>query len=813
MTEQISRLRIALADRYTVERELGRGGMAVVYLAHDLKHDRSVAVKVLRTEVAESLGTERFLREIQVTAQLNHPHILPLLDSGAADGFLYYVMPHVDGETLRTRMNRERELSLDDALRITHEVAAALSHAHDHDVIHRDIKPENVLLSAGEAVVADFGLARAIAEAGGEHLTRTGISVGTPAYMSPEQAGGEEQLDGRSDLYSLACVLYEMLAGEPPYSGPSAQAILAKQMAQAVPSVRVLRGTVPPALDALIQRALAKAPADRFATARDFAEALTHATGRWSPRARVLVPLAAAVVAAAGIVALLGFPRHGKEESGAGVDVPTFPLTVQVGVLPVVTPNGSADTTGLAQRIQYLFASELARYRGLNVVDPLSLNSRVAAGTTEERADEGSELGPLGLQYAVRITATHGPRSLEVNYSLTDAGGGHIVESGTFSNTDESALPTEVRQASGRLAVALEAVTGGLAKGLDVGPFLAREANPAAIQAFLQGIEYSYRFLPGGAEYFERALELDSTFIAPRVFLVSGLVTAGDTAAARRHVQVLQSLKPEADPFEQAAIGWADAAVRGDVEGMIRHGRVSLTYAPHNNIVLFELAGNLWDVGRSQEAMGPVREAMESGWPFAPLYTLWGRLAIETGELAGLRDTLELARAFIPPDPYLPGVLEALALYQSDTAAAGQYAASFRADVGASQVAAGYAELAGTYRSLARHAREERKPAVAVTLLQRVVDAGVQTPILRLELARALVENGDRRGAESSYLAVGDGELSDPEALYVAGTVAELLGRRADAYRYFSKYLEIAADGPHAIRVRERLRVLALPRP
>jgi serine/threonine protein kinase len=321
MTEQTSRLRVALADRYTIERELGRGGMAVVYLAHDRKHDRSVAVKVLRPEVAESLGTERFLREIQVTAQLNHPHILPLLDSGTSDGFLYYVMPHVEGETLRTRMNRERALSLDDALRITQEVAAALSHAHGHDVIHRDIKPENVLLSAGEAVVADFGLARAISEAGGEHLTRTGISVGTPTYMSPEQAGGEQHLDGRSDMYSLACVLFEMLAGEPPYTGPSVQAILAKHMAQAVPSLRVLRGTVPPALEAFIQRALAKAPADRYATAHDFAKALTHATGRWPSGARVLVLLAAVVVAAAGIVALLGFPTHGREQDAEAVAV------------------------------------------------------------------------------------------------------------------------------------------------------------------------------------------------------------------------------------------------------------------------------------------------------------------------------------------------------------------------------------------------------------------------------------------------------------------------------------------------------------
>ena len=228
MTEVEARLRAALSDRYTIERELGRGGMATVYLAEDLKHHRHVAIKVLDPELARALGAERFLREVEVTAKLTHPHILTLIDSGEADGFLYYVMPYIEGETLRDRMNREGQLPLDDALEITKEVAAALSYAHSHDLIHRDIKPENVLLSAGEAVVADFGIARAITEAGGENLTETGMSIGTPAYMSPEQASGEQKLDGRSDVYSLGCVLYEMLAGEPPYTGPTAQSIVAK---------------------------------------------------------------------------------------------------------------------------------------------------------------------------------------------------------------------------------------------------------------------------------------------------------------------------------------------------------------------------------------------------------------------------------------------------------------------------------------------------------------------------------------------------------------------------------------------------------
>ena len=279
------RLRAALADRYALERELGRGGMATVYLARDLKHGRAVAIKVLRPEIAAALGPERFLREIEVAARLTHPHILPLHDSGEAAGFLYYVMPYIESESLRDRLEREGQLPVEEALRITREVASALAYAHSHDVVHRDIKPENILLSGGEAVVADFGIARAITQAGGRGLTETGIPVGTPAYMSPEQASGGGPIDGRSDVYSLACVLYEMLAGEPPYTGPSAQVVIAKRFTDPVPSVRRLRETIPPAVDAAIMRALAKAPADRFGTPVEFANALDRPAGARRNRA------------------------------------------------------------------------------------------------------------------------------------------------------------------------------------------------------------------------------------------------------------------------------------------------------------------------------------------------------------------------------------------------------------------------------------------------------------------------------------------------------------------------------------------------
>ncbi len=270
----IDALRNSLADRYRIERELGQGGMATVYLAVDLKHDRQVAIKVLHPDLAAALGAQRFLSEIRTTANLQHPHILPLHDSGEADGLLFYVMPFVEGESLRDRLNRERPLPIDDAVGIAREVADALDYAHRHGVIHRDIKPENILLHDRRALVADFGIALAVQSSGSERMTQTGLSLGTPHYMSPEQAMGEKHIDARSDVYALGAVLYEMLAGDPPFTGSTVQAVVAKVMSVDAEPVSTLRKNTPPHVAAAVHRALEKLPADRFPTAQAFSDAL-----------------------------------------------------------------------------------------------------------------------------------------------------------------------------------------------------------------------------------------------------------------------------------------------------------------------------------------------------------------------------------------------------------------------------------------------------------------------------------------------------------------------------------------------------------
>ena len=365
MADVRERLEAALAEHYAIERQLGAGGMATVYLARDLKHDRHVAVKVLRPELAAVLGIDRFLSEIRVTAHLQHPHILPLFDSGQAGGLIYYVMPYVEGETLRRRLEREKQLPIDEAVGLTAHVAAALDYAHRHGVVHRDIKPENVLFQDGQAVVADFGIALAVSAAAGSRLTETGLSLGTPQYMSPEQATGDRLIDARSDIYSLAAVLYEMLAGEPPHTGPTVQSVIAKVVTDRPRPLRQLRESVPPHVEAAALKALAKLPADRFQTAAQFVDALARPS--WGG---VLATTAPDVAAAPGRLGRLDV-RHVAPWAAAGL---ATALALWVSLRPRPEPP----------------ARPVARFT--LVLPPSAPMSDVPAGTTVAMSPDGSRI-------------------------------------------------------------------------------------------------------------------------------------------------------------------------------------------------------------------------------------------------------------------------------------------------------------------------------------------------------------------------------------------------------------------------------------
>jgi serine/threonine protein kinase/Flp pilus assembly protein TadD len=356
VTQPIERLRGALSQSYTIDRELGRGGMATVYLAQDTRHERLVALKVLHPELAASLGPDRFLREIKVAARLNHPHILPLHESGQADGFLYYVMPYVEGESLRERLDREQLLPVDEAIRHARAIASALDYAHRQQIVHRDIKPENVMLHEGEAMVMDFGIAKAVSSVGSDTLTQTGMMVGTPAYVSPEQAAGEASLDGRSDQYSLACMLYEMLSGERPFTGPTAQAIMAKRFTEPAKPIRAIRSSVPENVERAITKAMATDVTGRFRTTAMFGQALAS-TSLATPSDTETMPQPS--VASAKSIAVLPFTNMSAD------------------------PENEYFTDGIAEEI----------INALSKIQSLRVASRTASFALKGKNEEIAEIG------------------------------------------------------------------------------------------------------------------------------------------------------------------------------------------------------------------------------------------------------------------------------------------------------------------------------------------------------------------------------------------------------------------------------------
>jgi serine/threonine-protein kinase len=387
-------LRGALQGRYTIERELGRGGMATVHLARDLRHDRWVALKVLRTELRSALGPERFQREIHVAGRLAHPHILPLFESGEAAGNLWYTMPYVDGASLRQRLQREPQLPVGEAIRIATQVAEALDHAHQQGIVHRDIKPENILLEGERALVTDFGIARALDAAGGEKLTQTGLALGTPTYMSPEQAAASSRLDARSDIYALGCVTYEMLAGSPPFTGPTGQAILARHAVDPVPPLHTVRATVPEAVEEAIERALAKVPADRFATAGEFARALTAEQPSRRRRRRLLSRRSAAVLTAIGAIALVGLGSRTLRRPAAPA---VLPSAASIAVLPFSAPSGDTALSRLGRDLAVTLSASLNGVGGIQTTDRLTVAT--------ETSDRGSFSTGQGAALARRLGA------------------------------------------------------------------------------------------------------------------------------------------------------------------------------------------------------------------------------------------------------------------------------------------------------------------------------------------------------------------------------------------------------------------------
>src|SRR6266849_4944585 len=652
MIDLLIRLQAALAERYAIERELGQGGMAVVFLAKDLKHGRAVAIKVLRPELAMALGAKRFLGEIETVAALAHPHILPLYDSGEAAGFLYYVMPFVEGESLRDRLRRERQLPLDDALQIAREVAGALSYAHSHGLVHRDIKPENILLEAGQAVVSDFGIARAISAAGGERLTQTGLAVGTPAYMSPEQAMGETLVDGRTDVYGLGCVLYEMLAGQPPYTGPTPQAIIARCLTQPLPPLRPLRETIPAAVEQAIARALARVPADRFATAAQFAEALAESqrevpTARRRARAKPRARGAAepkAQPAHIGRLAVLPLenlsPNQEEELFADGMTDALITTLAQIGALRVIS------------------RTSVMRYKSGRKPLP-----EIARELKVETVVEGTVLRS-GNRVRIAAQLIHAPTDTHLWAKNYESDLRDIL---TLQSDVAQAIASEIQIKLTPQEQARFAQT--------------RPVDPEAYEAFLKGRYHWYRRSPDALKRalacLQRATAKDPTYALAQAGLADAYNTLGwdlfavlppAEAFPKAKVAGLKALALDPNCAEaHAALGWAAAGYDWDWVTAEREFRSAIKLKPHYGPVHIWYSHFLKAMDRIAESFEESKRAIECdplglvlnmhmGWHY--VYEREYEQAIEQ-----LRKTLELEPGFILARLFLGEAYEQLGAF------------------------------------------------------------------------------------------------------------------------------------------------------
>ncbi len=651
----IDRLRAGLAGRYTIERELGAGGMATVWLAHDVKHDRQVAIKVLRPELAAALGAERFLAEVKITARLDHPHILTLIDSGTVDGTLFYVMPFVRGESLRARLTREQQLGVDEALAITRQIGAALDYAHRNNVIHRDIKPENILLHEGEAILTDFGIALAATEAGGDRLTGTGLSLGTPSYMSPEQAAGDRHLDVRSDIYSLGAVTYEMLAGEPPVRGATVQATIAKLMTETPTSLRVVRPDVPEPVDRAVMHALAKAPADRFATAREFVEALSSGTAAAPFPAPGAKPAAwrswamasAALLVVAAVVGVVLWRRARPGTSGS-------PPTIRsIAVLPLDNYSADSSQDYFAEGMTDELTSDLATIRQLQVTSRGS--AMQFKGSNRPPAPEIARA--LDVDALVEGSVTRVGNEVRINAQLIDARTDRNIWAQTFERKSRDVLALQAELASAIASAIQVQLTPSEQSRLASAP----SVDPAAHDAYLKGRYFfdrpSDENLEKAIAQFDTAVKLSPTF-APAY---SGLSDAWTWAAFNESFTSVADAKPKAREAAERAVAldslsaeahtslgvfeaWLDYDWKGGEQELRRAIALNPNYAfAHDQLGLI-----LSIVGRFDEAITEGQRAMTLD-PLSPSILTDAEIAfVFSGRTA---QALELDRKAADLDP------------------------------------------------------------------------------------------------------------------------------------------------------------------
>jgi serine/threonine-protein kinase len=725
--------------------------MATVYLAHDRKHDRQVALKLLHPELAASLGAERFLHEIRTTAKLTHPHILPLHDSGEVDGLLFYVMPYVEGESLRQRLIRERQLPLDDALRIASDVASALAYAHGHGIVHRDIKPENILLAGGEAVVADFGIARAITAAGSERLTETGLAMGTVAYMSPEQSAADREIDGRSDLYSLGCVLYEMMAGQPPFTGPTGQAIVARRLSEPVPTLHHVREQVPVPVEQAVMKALAKVPADRFSSASRFAEALAAASRpvpqRGTPRQpAVWAVLALLVLLLAGVAGYLALRSRPTQSS--------LSAPIAMAVLPFQAVASTEPVDFLSVGIPDAIITRLANVRQMRV-RPTSAVLRY-----EHQPVDAVEAGrALSADYVLTGTVQRAADRVRVSVQLLRAGDGVPLWGERYDLARQDLLTLE------------DSIAGQVASALEVRMTAAEQErvyrryteNIGAFEAYMQGRLELARGTKEGAlaaiRAFENALRQDSSYALARAGLAM--------ASADMHLRFASS-----DDVHQ----WGERARREAQQALALDSNLAETH----------------------QALAAVYRKTEFNWE---------RTIEESRRALALNPSLELPYYYLASALYHLGLLQSAdsVLSEAPTVGSENRSEGLRTKGVNALLAGRYAEAA----SLLSEVRRLRSGSLPDSYLpqayyyagdrqrgEALLDSLRQSPALpaatraRATLASFLAARGDTGNARALLDEVARGSYMDHHVAYSVGAAHAQLGHRDEAQRWLTRAVE-----------------------
>ena len=793
-------LREGLADRYTVERELGRGGMAVVYLARDLRHDRPVALKVLHPELAASMGADRFLREIRLAARLQHPHILTVLDSGEipvpkAPPLLWFTMPFIRGESLRDRLRRETQLPVDDALRVAREAADALGYAHEEGIIHRDVKPENILLAGSHALVADFGIARALGAGGDQKLTETGMAVGTPAYMSPEQAAGGKELDARTDIYSLGVVLYEMLAGETPFAAPTAQATIARRFMETARPLRQVREAVPEQVEQAVQRALARTAADRFATAGQLAAALvptapapaaaTPTTAKTAPtvaRRPRHFPLAAASLALGfvlGLGLLFGWlRRHGSESPGAGG-------AKLLAVLPFDNLGG-ADDEYFADGVTDEVRGKLAALPGLQVTARSSSNQYKKA--TKSPQEIGRELGvDYLLTGTVRWEKGAGGNHVRVSPELIQVSTGSTKWQQPFDATLTDVFQVQA-DVAGQVAQALDLALGTAQRAaLAVRP----TANAAAYDAYLKGEAVSGTADPlqlrSAIAYYEQAVALDSGFAqawaelsrAHSLLYVNGTPSPESDRRAREGAERALRLAPN-QPAGHLALGDYYASIPPDQDRARQAYEAGLRLAPSNADLLGASAVVEISTGKWADALSHFSRAQALD---PRSVTIARRLAYTLLRLRRYPESVAACDRALALAPDNPGIIETKAmamLGQGDLQAARRVVRENGAHIDPTVLAAYFGNYYELYWVLEPDQRD--------LLLRLTPSAFGDRATWAIVLAQTYRMQGDRgrtRAYADSALAAFDERIratpTDAQGHVFRGLALAYLGRKAEA--------------------------------